>query len=189
MVFESSLSLAHAGANATHQKGTYGKVVCAKEISTNWYLVDIFLNNCCHYHMSQIQPNLYLAGIEETMHECEHHNNGVTHILNVASEIVADRSDKYTYKHCGVCDDHPQKDITIILDECVDWIDGAIQQGGTVWVHCWSGVSRSACVIMAYLVARQGYSAVDAFQMVLARRPIIDPWPRYLSQFQEWAKP
>ena len=54
-------------------------------------------------------------------------------------------------------------------------------------VHCYSGMSRSAITVMAYLVKHQGLSAVDAYHKVLARRSIVDPWPNYLRQFQEWS--
>ena len=44
--------------------------------------------------MSEIVPGLYLAGLREVMEEAEHKALGVTHILNVASEINADRSEE-----------------------------------------------------------------------------------------------
>ena len=139
--------------------------------------------------MTLIYDNLYLASLAETNVEAESRSLGVTHIVNVAQDIVVDRvSQGYSYLHLGVCDDDPQNDITTILDPCVRWIHQGCESGGKVLVHCWSGVSRSAIVIMAYLVSQKSKSAVDAYHMVVARRRTVDPWPGYLQQFQAWAK-
>ena len=138
--------------------------------------------------MTEIVPGLYLSGLEEVMCECERHTAGITHILNVAAEIEADRAPEYVYKHVGIGDDDGSDDISDILGECVDWVERALsgEPGNRVMVHCWSGVSRSVCVVLAYLVHRRGYTLGDAYAMVLLKRPIIDPWPRYLSQLNTW---
>ena len=138
--------------------------------------------------MSEIVPGLYLAGLSEVIEEAENKALGVTHILNVASEINADRSEDYDYKHCGVGDDDESDDISKILDECAEYVRVGLADGGIVMVHCWSGVSRSAIVAMAFLVRHRCFSAADAYHRVLGKRPIVDPWPPYLCQYQQWAE-
>lgn len=152
-----------------------------------WCLISSYIEGTICY-MSIILSNVVLASLRETEDESETPTLGVTHVLNVAREINIDRSDQYVYKQLGISDDDPQDDIRHILDDCVAFIQEGTKDGGVVLVHCWSGVSRSACVVMAYLVRHGGLSAVDAFHKVLARRPAVDPWPRYLCQFQEWAR-
>lgn len=138
--------------------------------------------------MTEIVPNLYLAGLREVIDEVQTKQRGVTHILNVANEITNDRTnDGYQYMWNGVDDDDPQGDITPTLDANVAWIHEALLSGGKVMVHCWSGISRSAVTVMAYLVRYHDMSAVNAYHKVLARRPIVEPWPRYLDQLQSWA--
>lgn len=137
--------------------------------------------------MSVITDHIVLAGLREVNDEVNTKNLGVTHILNVASEIVIDRKD-YVYKHNGISDDHPKNDIRMILDDNVQFMHQALLTGGKVLVHCYSGVSRSAITVMAYLVKHQGLSSVDAYHKVLARRGIVDPWPNYLRQFQSWSE-
>ena len=53
----------------------------------------------------------------------------------------------------------------------------------TVLVHCWSGISRSAVVVMAYLVAHHNMSVEQSRDFVLSKRPIVDVWPDYYEQF------
>jgi hypothetical protein len=76
--------------------------------------------------MSKIIPRLFLAGLQEVIDETETRALGVTHILNVASEIRSLRPE-YAYKHLGVDDDDQVDDIRDILDECVDWIAAALK--------------------------------------------------------------
>ena len=136
--------------------------------------------------MSLITDHIVLAGIKEVTAEVHSKKLKITHILNVASEIVTDRND-YVYRHHGVSDDHPKSDIRTTLDANIRFMHEAVLGGGRVMVHCYSGMSRSAITVMAYLVKHHGLSAVDAYHKVLARRSIVDPWPNYLRRFQEWS--
>ncbi len=58
-------------------------------------------------------------------------------------------------------------EMTAILDE----IDRRIDQGGTVYVHCWGGIGRTGTVVGCYLV-RQGLTGKSALSQ-LARL-----WPQ-----------
>ena len=138
--------------------------------------------------MTEIVPRLYLGGLEEVMHECEHHSLGVTHILNVAAEIHCDRSSDYTYKHKAVEDDDNSADIASILQECVEWVHTAMthSERNRVMVHCWSGISRSVCVVLAFLAVVRHLSLNESLNLVRQKRPQIEPWPRYLNMVDAW---
>ena len=58
------------------------------------------------------------------------------------------------------------------------FINEALAQPGAanvVYVHCAGGVSRSASVVLAYLVTRGGLSLRDAWKQVKAQREVIGP--------------
>lgn len=138
--------------------------------------------------MTEVIERLYIAGIKEVQREAETKEHEVTHILNVASELACEHTqDEYLYKMNGVHDDDPTEDISLTFDSNLAWIHQALTNGGTVMVHCRSGVSRSAVTVMAYMVRYANMSVVDAYHKVLARRPQVDPWPRYLEQLQQWS--
>jgi len=136
--------------------------------------------------MTRIVNHLYLAGIDEVIDEVESREHSITHILNVAEEITCDRSDEYSYLHVPITDDG-QDDISLILDICADWIHNAIVNGGTIMVHCWGGVSRSACIVIAYMVKYRSMSVDTAYYVTRNKRLIIDPWRFYLDQVRRWA--
>ena len=131
--------------------------------------------------MSMILENLYVSGVEETYHN-EVLKEKVTHMLNVASEIMIKDRVNHVYKKIGINDDDMNSDIRSILLDCITWIDDAIESGGVVCVHCLEGKSRSVCVCIAYLCIKQGWTFHDAVEWVKTQRPEIDIYPLYLRQ-------
>ncbi|EIN10084.1 hypothetical protein PUNSTDRAFT_86633 [Punctularia strigosozonata HHB-11173 SS5] len=87
----------------------------------------------------------------------------------------------------GVCDDgidtlEPQ------LAPICEWIDKARAEGGQVLVHCRVGVSRSATVVIAYVMKHLNIPLVDAYLIVRSRRlsVLIQPNLRLLYNLQGW---
>jgi len=60
------------------------------------------------------------------------------------------------------------------LSEIFQWIDEAIEKNGKerLLIHCWAGLSRSASVIVAYLINRFNLSFYDAQKYVATHRYI-----------------
>jgi len=52
---------------------------------------------------------------------------------------------------------------------CVDFIKSARSSGGTVLVHCYAGVSRSATIVIAYLMAEMNMGFMDAFSFTKSK--------------------
>jgi len=48
-------------------------------------------------------------------------------------------------------------------------------------VHCMAGRSRSATVVLAYLMTRHGMSLADAYQFLKSKRPGISPNLGYMG--------
>jgi hypothetical protein len=51
----------------------------------------------------------------------------------------------------------------------LDMIDDALQEGHTVYVHCWGGIGRTGTVVGCYLV-RHGLSGREALDLIAQRR-------------------
>ncbi len=66
------------------------------------------------------------------------------------------------------------------------FIRAAHDAGGCVFVHCLEGVSRSACVVLCYLVLHRSWSVEDARAHLAACRPCLDPFPLYLEQTRRY---
>jgi hypothetical protein len=59
---------------------------------------------------------------------------------------------------------------------------------GAVLVHCQRGVSRSATVVIAYLMKHRGMSRDDAYVLVKGRRPLVDPNIGFWEQLADFGR-
>ena len=52
------------------------------------------------------------------------------------------------------------------------WIRRRLSSGGHVMVNCWQGASRSATVVMAYLLQHHDMDLASAVKMIKTKRDI-----------------
>ena len=72
------------------------------------------------------------------------------------------------------------------IKETGEFIRGAIEGGGQVLVHCFAGVSRSASVVIAYLMRYHNMTYSQACAHVRDRRPWINPNPGFVNQLKRY---
>ena len=72
------------------------------------------------------------------------------------------------------------------LREQVRFIEAERAAGHTVYVHCRNGVSRSGMVVVAYLMARNGWKLDHAIEFARSRRPELRPNPSFMQLLLEW---
>ncbi|HJZ91283.1 MAG TPA: dual specificity protein phosphatase [Gemmataceae bacterium] len=70
----------------------------------------------------------------------------------------------------------------------VDWIAEQRRAGRKTFVHCLNGVSRSALVITAYLMAEYSWTRDEALAFMRSKRPIVRPNPAFMSLLAEWER-
>merc|ERR1712178_449691 len=81
-------------------------------------------------------------------------------------------------------DDFGHSPLRSLLPMHIDFIDKALAEGGKCLVHCRMGVNRSASVVLAYLMARRGFSFDQAARHISKRRPRMAIHPSYESQLR-----
>lgn len=82
------------------------------------------------------------------------------------------------------------QDLTHHLDKAISAIQAARAQGKTVLVHCQQGVSRSAALVIAYIMKTERKSFHEAYAFVKMQSPCISPNMSLVSQLvvfeKEW---
>lgn len=132
--------------------------------------------------MSKITDHLFIGSLDDAFNDEFLDSNGITCIVNVASELNIPERVRHQYLWLGVDDDSETDDITRILPKTLNYITSNIDSGRKVLIHCLEGKSRSVCVGLAYLSLVQCIDPLNALRKVQASRPCAIPWPRYFEQ-------
>ena len=85
-------------------------------------------------------------------------------------------------------DDLPTVTISTYFERCIEKICETKKKGGKTLVHCMAGVSRSATIVLAYLMKGHGMTLRDAYYLLKARRSVIQPNVGFFRQLMEFEK-
>ncbi|XP_066478184.1 dual specificity protein phosphatase 26-like [Tiliqua scincoides] len=140
--------------------------------------------------IDEVWPNLYLGNIVIAHNKEELRRRGITHILNAAHAAWGSRGSQVFYgqevHYYGIAaEDCIDFDLSIHFRPASEYIHKALSApNGKILVHCILGKSRSAALVLAYLMSRQNFSLADAIERVLQQRAI-SPNRGFLKQLQD----
>uniref|UniRef100_A0A8C3M8K8 Dual specificity protein phosphatase n=1 Tax=Geospiza parvula TaxID=87175 RepID=A0A8C3M8K8_GEOPR len=129
-------------------------------------------------HVDQVWPNIYVGDAKTTLQSLK-----ITHILNAADGPYSINTGAKYYadlqiEYYGVeAFDDPAFDLSIFFYDAANFIR-------KVFVHCAMGVSRSATLVLAFLMIHENMTLVDALKTVSAHRNIC-PNTGFLSQLRD----
>ncbi|XP_044752831.1 dual specificity protein phosphatase MPK-4 [Coccinella septempunctata] len=132
-----------------------------------------------------IEPNLYLGGLAAAKDVVTLGKLKITHILTIDTCPLPRQIRELkglTIKFVQLSD-QPKEDLLSYFDETQRFIEEGVCKGN-VLVHCYFGVSRSATVVIAYVMKTYNLTYVDAFQRVKLKRSIVYPNHGFVSQLQ-----
>ncbi|CAN1242187.1 Dual specificity protein phosphatase PHS1 [Linum perenne] len=115
---------------------------------------------------SSITSSLFIGGAlaARSLYTLQH--LGITHILclcaNEIGQSDSQRQDLFEYRNYFICDSE-DSNISSIFDDGSDYIDHIESTGGKVLVHCFEGKSRSATLVLAYLMLRKNFTLAQAW--------------------------
>ncbi|XP_050998836.1 dual specificity protein phosphatase 13 [Acomys russatus] len=141
-------------------------------------------------HINEVWPNLFLGDAYAARDKSRLIQLGITHVVNVAAgKFQVDTGAKFyrgtPLEYYGIeADDNPFFDLSVHFLPVARYIKDALNTPRSrVLVHCAMGVSRSATVVLAFLMIFENMTLVDAIQTVQAHRDIC-PNSGFLRQLQ-----
>jgi protein-tyrosine phosphatase len=151
-------------------------------------LKDSKFNNVKRYWHNQnvaqeIIPRLYLGSAHSAKNRNFLKDKQITHILsmNGAKPIYPD---EFTYKTIAE-EDQIKTNLLQHFNSCFEFIDKVLKfEAGSILIHCAGGRSRSATIVIAYIMHKHKLSFEEAFNMVQDRRCCIMLNPGFVSQLK-----
>jgi protein tyrosine phosphatase (PTP) superfamily phosphohydrolase (DUF442 family) len=137
-------------------------------------------------HVSEITPNLHVGGQYRRRGLSRMKARGITAVVNMRVEFDDEKAGiaPARYLHLPVIDDHaPTMDQ---LRMGTEFLAEEVARGGSVYVHCGSGIGRAATMAAAYLI-RTGLTKDEAWARIRAVRPFIRPTPVQLVSIDRFA--
>jgi protein tyrosine phosphatase (PTP) superfamily phosphohydrolase (DUF442 family) len=136
--------------------------------------------------VSEITPHLHVGGQYRRRGWPRLEARGITSVVNMRVEFDDNGAGiaPPRYLHLPVVDDNTPT--LEQLQEGAAFIAKEIEQGGSVYVHCGSGIGRAATMAAAYLIST-GLTADEAWEKIRAIRPFIRPTAVQLAQIERFS--
>lgn len=134
--------------------------------------------------MANVSNGVYL-GSQDVAHDYDilmAHN--ITHIINCATGVKNIFLGKIKYLTLDVLD-LPWTNLVQYFNECHEFMRKAIEAGGNVLVHCNAGVSRSATIVLSYIIRYDKMTLREALEHVNSIRKV-GPNPGFMQQLQRY---
>ncbi|CAN0087960.1 unnamed protein product, partial [Phaeothamnion confervicola] len=119
---------------------------------------------------AQVIDRVWIGSIHAAFNQEGLHDRGITHVLN-ASGLPATFPRQFTYFGVDLRDKE-NSNILATVGAANIFVEAGIEKGG-VLVHCAGGRSRSAALVVAFLMSTVGASYDSALAVVKAARPVV----------------
>jgi hypothetical protein len=119
--------------------------------------------------VNEIVPGLFLGDCTAA----ERPPGSVRRIINM-TQSAGFHEGRLKYLHIDI-DDSDDAPILKFVDRANAFLDEGLRSSEHVLVHCNSGMSRSATLVIAFLMSQRGMSLADAYETTRSARPVILP--------------
>ncbi|KAF2265488.1 phosphatases II [Lojkania enalia] len=139
--------------------------------------------------------NLYIGGLYALYQTDLIKTAGITHVLSIIDYDPLLKDQFAHLKHFHIrADDDPNENLLQHFEAACKYIneglrcdEGGGKEGG-VFVHCAMGKSRSATLVVAYLMWRFGGTWEERLEQLCEGRPICEPNMGFKEQLNIWGK-
>ena len=151
------------------------------------------LSNRLEVRWHKIWPDLVIEGLALGSLRTTHNKTaiaqlGVTHVLSCGRNLKTPSFPGHISHLVLEVEDTEEENMHPHFIKAIQFIDSAISRKGLCLVHCFAGVSRSATVVVSYLMKTRRMTVSDALHFVQEHRPTANPNPAFRNQLAEFEK-
>ncbi|XP_018011893.1 dual specificity protein phosphatase 10 [Hyalella azteca] len=136
--------------------------------------------------VTQVLPYLYLGNAKDAQNMELLQALGVSRVLNVTSRVSGYREESGLLCKTLPALDNGHQNLRQYFHEAIAFIDCCKFNGERVLVHCQAGISRSATIVIAYLMYANREPMISSYQTLKSLRTIISPNLNFMGQLLEW---
>ena len=163
---------------------------CPEIINENlWFYIGKTLTTLQYYsanefNADEVYENIFVGGMNSSMNKDELKNN-ITHIISLINGYYEIYPDDFNYKVIHINDDKWVK-IKNYFNECNEFIQTAINNGGKVLIHCKFGASRSITIALAYMIYKNKIKPEKLIEQVKQKEKEANPNDGFIDQLNDY---
>lgn len=141
-----------------------------------------------HTNWSRVYPGLYLGNLQGlTDPALMTHISAIVSIVPMTEEILA-AINVAGYDHMYIpISDSRSTPIAPYFEPAYAFIQSHLARGEAVYVHCFAGISRSASLVLYWLMRTHGLTPPEALLALRQRRPVVNPNDGFLAALHDHA--
>jgi hypothetical protein len=132
----------------------------------------------------QVDAHVFIGGFRAAADPRFIRRQGITRIVKLFADSPQDARHPGVAYYVLPAVDTPSYDIRPALVAAVPFIREGVARGENVLVHCHMGISRSATVVLLYLMLEHGVSLDAALRHLKKVRPVVNPNPGFMEHLR-----
>ncbi|CAD8067073.1 unnamed protein product [Paramecium primaurelia] len=128
---------------------------------------------------------LFLGNLDCLINQQILETNNINCILSICTEEKIIVGPKYQQIYLDI-HDNMNSQISKVFERSYLFIENALKSQQNVLIHCAAGISRSATLVLAYLMKTYQYTLEQALRFLKQKRPYVRPNPGFLLQLLDY---
>tara|TARA_Y100000590_G_scaffold470102_1_gene661983 strand:- start:2185 stop:2820 length:636 start_codon:yes stop_codon:yes gene_type:complete len=143
------------------------------------------------YNMTPIIDNLYLGNACDASYYYKLKNSNIKSIINVTTEIPNYFKNDFEYFNISINDLNSESFSNEVLNNVLDFIynkQKTNNNNNNILIHCYMGSSRSATIIVLYLMDKYKYTFEKALEFIKDKRDIVNINTQFIKNLKEFKR-